>query len=148
MVCVFFFFFHTCCSNFCFTQLHFPQTETKVMVSFLISFPGLLEQDYFIPRPAGTHSQACWNKTISFQGLLEQDYFIPRLKLCSKPHAKYGCVNQMEFLSTMLAWVWRHVMWKNQKIARNPHILGRLNACANSVYQALLRFYRMPGTRL
>ena len=37
---------------------------------------------------------------------------------------------------------------KNQKIARSPHILGRLNACANSVYQALLRFSRAPGTRL
>ena len=37
---------------------------------------------------------------------------------------------------------------KNQKIARSPHTLGRLNACANSVYQALFRFLRAPGTRL
>ena len=27
-------------------------------------------------------------------------------------------------------------------------MLGRLNACANSVYQALLRFSHAPGTRL
>ena len=44
--------------------------------------------------------------------------------------------------------LWRHMTRKNQKIARSPHILGRLNACANSVYQALLRFSRAPGTRL
>ena len=44
--------------------------------------------------------------------------------------------------------LWRHITWKNQKIARSPHILGRLNACANSVYQVLLRFSCAPGTRL
>ena len=37
---------------------------------------------------------------------------------------------------------------KNQKIAQSAHILGRLNACANSVYQALLHFSCAPGTRL
>ena len=41
-----------------------------------------------------------------------------------------------------------HITRKNQKIARTPHILGRLNACANSVYKALLRFSRAPGMRL
>ena len=35
--------------------------------------------------------------------------------------------------------------WKNQKIARSPHILGRLNACANIVYQVHLRFLCAPG---
>ena len=44
--------------------------------------------------------------------------------------------------------LWRHVTWKNQKIARSPHILGRLDTCANSVYQVLLPFSRAPGTRL
>ena len=44
--------------------------------------------------------------------------------------------------------LWRHITRKNQKIARSPHILGRLKTCANSVYQALLRFSRAPGTRL
>ena len=41
--------------------------------------------------------------------------------------------------------LWRHITRKNQKIARSPHILGRLNACSNSVYQALFRFSRAPG---
>ena len=44
--------------------------------------------------------------------------------------------------------LWRHITRKNQKIVRSPHTLGRLNACANSVYQALPRFSRAPGTRL
>ena len=43
--------------------------------------------------------------------------------------------------------LWRHITRKNQKIARTPHILGRLNACTNSVYQALLRFSRTSETR-
>ena len=37
---------------------------------------------------------------------------------------------------------------KNQKIAPSPYILGRLNTCANSVYQALLHFSHAPGMRL
>ena len=44
--------------------------------------------------------------------------------------------------------LWRQITQKNQKIARSPHILGRLNACTNSVYQALLHFSRTPGARL
>jgi len=44
--------------------------------------------------------------------------------------------------------LWRHITRKNQKIVRSTHIWGRLNACANSVYQALLRFSRAPVTRL
>ena len=44
--------------------------------------------------------------------------------------------------------LWRHITRKNQKIVRTPHILGRLNACENSVYQALLRFLRSLRTRL
>ena len=44
--------------------------------------------------------------------------------------------------------LWRHMARKNQKIAWSPHILGRLNTCANSVYQALLHFLCTPGTRL
>ena len=31
--------------------------------------------------------------------------------------------------------LWCHITQKNQKIVRSLHILGRLNACANSVYQ-------------
>ena len=34
---------------------------------------------------------------------------------------------------------------KNQKIAQTPHILGRFNACENSVYQALPFFTHTPG---
>ena len=37
---------------------------------------------------------------------------------------------------------------KNQKIAQSPHTMGRLNACENSVYQALLHSSNVPGTRL
>ena len=42
--------------------------------------------------------------------------------------------------------LWRHITRKNQKIPRSPHILGRLIACANSVYQALsFPAHREPG---
>ena len=34
--------------------------------------------------------------------------------------------------------------WKNQKIAWSPHILGKLNACANIVYQAHPGFLCAP----
>ena len=36
---------------------------------------------------------------------------------------------------------------ENPKIAQSPHILGRLNACTNSVYRALLRFSHTPGDK-
>ena len=41
------------------------------------------------------------------------------------------------------AELWRHM---TRKIARSPHILWRLNACGNSVYQALLVFRTMDWT--
>ena len=44
--------------------------------------------------------------------------------------------------------LWCHITQKNQKIVRTPHILGRLNTCANNVYQALLHFSHTPEMRL
>ena len=44
--------------------------------------------------------------------------------------------------------LWCHITRKNQKIAQAPHILLRLNACANNMYQVLLHFSHTPGTRL
>ena len=61
-----------------------------------------------------------------------------------------GEKHELSLHAIILSWqvyyieseLWRHMAQKNQKIAQSPHILGRLNACTNSVYQVLLRFSR------